>query len=204
MLLPEAFYALVNSFRKLPGVGQKTAERYAFALLELPAADQQDFMLALKNSRNSLTTCKRCGFLSSKPLCPICADQSRDPSQLCVVSYYKDVIALENMQTYHGYYHVLNGVISTSKGLLPEDLNLASLPARLAEVKELIIATSFTIEGETTALYLSKLLAPYPHLKLTRLAHGLPMGSQLEYVDEMTLMKALENRKNITADKEPE
>lgn len=196
MLYPKAFQHLVDYFRQLPGVGQKTAERYAFAILDMDQEQVADFSATILESSNTIKKCQKCGFLTDGDYCQICEDEQRDQSIICVVSQTKDVIAMENTQEYHGLYHVLNGVISTSKGILPNDLNIDSLLARVDTVKEVIIATSFTVEGETTALYLAKLLAKYP-ITVTRLAHGLPMGGHLDYADELTLIKAMEGRKKI-------
>lgn len=202
MSYPKAFLDIVDSFRQLPGVGQKTAERYAFAVLEMDDVAVKEFSESLTNSYTTLRNCQLCGFLTANDTCEFCQDQKRDQSTICIVSYDKDVIAMENTKAYQGLYHVLKGVISTSKGTLPEDLNFNSLLKRLDNIKEVIIATSFTLEGETTALYLSKLLASFPDITISRLAHGLPVGSQLDYADELTLMKAMHDRKQLKDESE--
>ena len=179
-MYPKKFEALVECYRRLPGVGIKTAERYAF-----------------QNAKEGLKKCAVCGNLSEEDTCDICGDQSRNSQIICVVQSPKDVIAMEKTKEYSGVYHVLNGVISTSKGILPEDINIDSLLNRISEeTKEIIIATNPTVEGETTALYLSKLLEKYP-VTVTRIAHGLPMGGHLDYADELTLIKAIEGRKKM-------
>jgi len=155
-------------------------------------------MQSLLEFQNGITICEQCGNLAEGSRCLICDDTSRDQSIICVVQSPRDVIAMEKTKEYSGLYHVLNGVISTSKGILPDDINLETLFDRIDEnTKEIILATNPTIEGETTALYLSKRLERYPHVTVTRIAHGLPMGGHLDYADELTLIKALEGRKKM-------
>lgn len=158
----------------------------------------KQFVDAIQNTKTKLHQCERCGNISEETLCEICKDNTRDQHVICVVQEVRDIAAIEKINEYQGQYHVLNGVINTSKGILPDDLNIASLVERVKqqEVKEVIIAMNPTIEGETTALYLGKLLSEYP-LKVTRLAHGLPIGSHIDYADELTLLKALENRTEL-------
>ena len=194
-MYPELFNQLKEKLERLPGVGKKTAERYAFAILGMDEEDVKDFSDILSRIKSDIKPCPRCGFLSEKHMCPICDDDTRDHSIIMVVSYAQDVVAIEKTNTYHGMYHVLNGVISSSKGIYPDDLNIDTLLKRLDGVKEGIIATSPTIDGETTALYLDKLLSS-KNIYSTRLAHGLPMGASLDYADEMTLIKAMENRRH--------
>ena len=197
-MYPKQFEALVESLRNLPGVGLKTAERYAFQILEWDEEKLQNFMDSLSNiKKGDLKRCEICGNLSEGDTCEICKDHSRDESIICVVQSAKDVIAMEKTREYSGVYHVLNGVISTSKGILPDDINITSLMDRINEhTKEIILATNPTVEGETTALYISKLLEKYP-VTVTRIAHGLPMGGHLDYADELTLIKAIEGRSKM-------
>lgn len=196
-MYPKKFEALIESFRKLPGVGLKTAERYAFHVIEWNEETLDEVIQSLQDIKHGLQKCSVCGNLSEEEECEICKDRKRDHSIICVVQSAKDVIAMEKTKEYEGVYHVLNGVISTSKGILPEDINIASLLERINEdTKEIIIATNPTVEGETTALYLSKLLENYD-VVVTRIAHGLPMGGHLDYADELTLIKAIEGRKKM-------
>lgn len=196
-MYPKKFETLVESFRKLPGVGLKTAERYAFQTLEWDEETVQEFITSLHDVKTEIKKCDICGNLADHDECEICQDTTRNKNVICVVQSAKDVIAMEKTREYAGVYHVLNGVISTSKGILPDDINIASLLERINdETHEIILATNPTVEGETTALYLSKLLEKYP-LIVTRIAHGLPMGGHLDYADELTLIKAIEGRKKM-------
>lgn len=196
-MYPKKFAALVEQFQRLPGVGAKTAERYAFDVLEWEKEDIERMITCLVDMKEHIHTCEICGNLSENSKCIICEDKERDHNIICVVQTPRDVIAMEKTNEYNGVYHVLNGVISTSKGILPEDINIQSLMNRMNEnTKEVIIATNPTVEGETTALYLAKLLEKYP-VAVTRIAHGLPMGGHLDYADELTLIKALEGRKKM-------
>lgn len=196
-MYPKALQSAIEQLRKLPGVGQKTAERYAFALLNYNAEEIQDFANSIIEAKKTLHPCRICGNLSQNDLCDICGDYRRDQTMICVVQDVKDVAALERMAEYKGLYHVLGGVISTQKGILPEDINLETLMPRLtSEVKEVIIATNPTMDGETTALYLAKRLEKQS-CTVSRLAHGIPMGGHVDYVDDMTLIKAMEGRKKM-------
>lgn len=196
-MYPKKFSVLVDNFQKLPGVGAKTAERYAFDVMEWPIERLDELIESLTAMRDGIQICEVCGNLAEDTQCLVCEDASRDHSIICVVQSPRDVIAMEKTREYSGVYHVLNGVISTSKGILPEDINLHSLLDRINEdTKEIIIATNPTVEGETTALYLSKLLESYS-VNVTRIAHGIPMGGHLDYADELTLIKALEGRKKM-------
>ena len=196
-MYPSLFEELVENFRKLPGVGKKTAERYAFEFLKWNDDEIEDFISICKDSKMNIKPCTICGNLAEDDLCDICKDDIRDKSIICVVEQVQDLIAMEKTQEYQGVYHVLNGVISPSKGILPEDINIPSLLERCDEtINEVIIATNPTVEGETTALYLSKILEK-KNVNATRIAHGIPMGGHLDYADELTLIKALENRKKI-------
>ena len=196
-MYPKSMLQLIEELKKLPGVGIKTAERYAFEIISRPKEEIEDFIIALDQVRKNLQHCHRCGNLSEQDLCDICLDNSRDQHLICVVQDPKDVIAMEKTQQFHGVYHVLHGVISTFKGVLPEDINVSSLIERVnEETSEVIIATNPTIEGETTALYIAKKLESKTQ-NVTRLASGLPMGGHLDYADEMTLIRAIEGRKKI-------
>lgn len=194
-MYPQKFEALIESLKRLPGVGAKTAERYAFHILDWDEEDKQNLIQSLIDIKEGLKKCEICGNLSDEDICDICADTERNKNLICVVQSAKDVIAMEKTKEYHGVYHVLNGVISTTKGILPEDINIESLINRVNEqTEEVIIATNPTVEGETTALYLSKILES-KNINVTRIAHGLPMGGHLDYADELTLIKAIEGRK---------
>lgn len=196
-MYPIKFEQLVESLKKLPGVGMKSAERYAFEMLTFSEEDINQFIHSLEGLRDGIKYCEICGNLSDSDTCEICKDRYRDKEAICVVQHAKDVIAMEKMQGFGGVYHVLNGAISTSKGIMPEDINIQSLIDRVNEnTKEVILATDPTIEGETTALYIARLLES-KNINVTRLAHGLPMGGHIDYADELTLIKAMEGRKKI-------
>lgn len=196
-MYPKKFASVVDLFQKLPGVGAKTAERYAFDVLDWDKEDIHRMITALIDMKEQIHTCEVCGNLAENTKCPVCEDTSRNHGIICVVQSPRDVIAMEKTNEFSGVYHVLNGVISTAKGILPEDINIQSLLNRINDTtKEVIIATNPTVEGETTALYLAKRLEKYP-ISVTRIAHGLPMGGHLDYADELTLIKALEGRKKM-------
>ena len=194
----KALVRLEESLAKLPSVGKRSAERMAYAMLNMEDDDLTEFSDAIKNLKQSVHFCPICGFLSEEEKCAICVDEDRDQDTLMVVSFPKDVIAFENAEYYHGLYHVLNGVISLSKGNTVEDLNINSLLKRLDEhhFKEVIIATNPTIEGETTALYIAKLIESKVDT-VSRLAYGLQMGGNLDYTDALTLSKAVEGRRKL-------
>lgn len=199
MEYPQSFLNLIDSLKKLSGVGTKSAERMALEILSMKKEDVEklasDVLGVLQISK-----CPICGNLSeANAPCEICASNERDHQLICVVCHPKDVIAFEKMKEYHGLYHVLNGYISPSKNIGYDDINLPSLIKRIEneDVKEVILATDLTMEGEITAMYITKLLSKYQNLVVTRLAHGLPMGAQLDYADEMTLFKAFANRKSV-------
>lgn len=197
MNYPNSFLDLIESLRMLPGVGNKTAERMAFDLLNMSIEDRKKIISSLTNLEK-LKPCDECGNLTDEEKCSICKDEQKDHSLICVVHYSKDVYAFEKIKEYNGIYHVLNGFISPSKGKGVESINLTSLLNKIEknQVKEVILATNLTIEGEMTAMYLAKILKE-KNVKVTRLAHGLPMGAQLDYADEMTLFRAFSNRKEI-------
>ncbi|RAZ65627.1 recombination mediator RecR [Planococcus maitriensis] len=199
MHYPEPISKLMESFMKLPGIGPKTAARLAFFVLGMKEDTVLDFAKALVDAKRNLSFCSVCGHITDLDPCRICQDTSRDRSMICVVQDPKDVIAMEKMRDYTGLYHVLQGAISPMDGIGPEDINVPSLLTRLQDeqVKELILATNPTIEGEATAMYISRLVRP-SGIRTTRIAHGLPVGGDLEYADEVTLSKALEGRRELS------
>lgn len=195
-MYPKSFENLINTFEKLPGVGAKTAQRYAFSLLEKNDDEINEIVQNLVDIK-SIRKCKTCGFITDGDGCLFCKDKLRDQSKIMVVANSQDVVAIEKTESYKGLYHVLNGLISSSKGIYPEDINIDGLLKRInSTTKEIIIATSPTMDGEMTALYLDKVLKDKGIL-VTRLAHGLPMGANLDYADDLTLIKALDNRTKI-------
>ncbi|KFZ42200.1 recombination protein RecR [Anoxybacillus flavithermus] len=198
MYYPEPISKLIDSFMKLPGIGPKTAVRLAFFVLNMKEDVVLDFAKALVNAKRNLTYCSSCGHITDRDPCYICEDDKRDRSIICVVQDPKDVIAMEKMKEYNGLYHVLHGAISPMEGIGPEDIKIAELLRRLQDetVQEVILATNPNIEGEATAMYISRLLKP-TGVKITRIAHGLPVGGDLEYADEVTLSKALEGRREL-------
>jgi len=194
-MYPNSLEKLIEYFKSLPSVGQKTAERYAMAVLEMDPELVEGFSQQLMEVLTRIKRCPICGNLTENDECYICADKNRDHDTICVVQQPKDVMAIERLEQYKGVYHVLHGAISTTKGILPEDINLLSLLDRITDnTKEIIIATNSTLEGDTTALYISKMLKNHENIKVTRLASGLPMGGNLDYADDVTLMRALQGR----------
>ena len=195
---PAALERLTEQFAKLPGIGGKTAQRLAFHLLSLPEEETAEFAAAITEAKKAVHLCPCCMNLTDRELCPICEDPDRDRSVICVVADPKDVIAMERAREYNGLYHVLHGVISPLNHIGPDDIRIRELLSRVArgDVREVIMATNPDTEGEATAMYLSRLLRPM-ELRVTRLAYGIPVGSQLEYADEITLMRALEGRREI-------
>lgn len=198
MHYPEPISKLIDSFMKLPGIGPKTAVRLAFFVLDMKEDDVLGFAKALVNAKRDLAYCSVCGHITDRDPCYICNDSHRDQAVVCVVQEPKDVIAMEKMKEYQGVYHVLRGAISPMEGIGPEDINIPQLLKRLHDetVQEVILATNPNIEGEATAMYISRLLKP-TGIKVTRIAHGLPVGGDLEYADEVTLSKALEGRREV-------
>ncbi|MGX5377986.1 recombination mediator RecR [Ligilactobacillus sp. LYQ135] len=199
MQYPEPIAKLIDSYMKLPGIGSKTATRLAFYTLDMDKKDVDEFSKALTSAKKDLHYCSICGNITETDPCMICRDKSRDQSQVIVVEQPKDVMALEKMNEYHGLYHVLHGVLSPIEGKGPEDINIRSLFTRLQKneaIKEVILATNATPEGEATATYIARLIKP-AGVKATRLAHGLAVGSDIEYADEMTLFKAIEGRTEL-------
>jgi len=189
---------LIDQFNKLPGIGQKTSERFVFSLLKKPQAEINQFIQALNNLKEGIKICSDCHNFSAKSLCEICADKTRDQSVICVVAESVDIIALEKVSEYHGVYHVLQGLINQIEEVGPEKLKIKELINRIKKnkVEEIILALNATMPGETTALYLARELKPLG-IKITRLARGLPMGSDIEYADEITLSSALSGRREI-------
>ena len=195
---PAALERLSEQFARLPGIGSKTAQRLAFQVLSMPQEQAQEFADAILDAKRSIHTCPVCQNLTDEEMCPICADETRDHSTICVVAEPRDVIAMERSREYTGVYHVLHGVISPLNHVGPDDIRIRELLARLQDgsVQEVIMATNPDTEGEATAMYLSRLLGPIG-VKVTRLAYGIPVGSQLEYADEVTLLRALEGRREM-------
>ncbi len=192
-MYPKSMQLLIEDLKGLPGVGEKTAERYALSLLNKPQEEIEQIAHDLLDAKNKIKYCRVCGNMTEDEICDICKDPKRDQSVICVVQEPKDIIAIERTK-YNGLYHVLNGVISTTKGILPEDINIAGLLKRIDEkVKEIIVATNPTLDGETTAIYLTKILKN-KNVSVSRLANGIPMGGNLDYADELTLIKAMEGR----------
>lgn len=189
---------LINELSKLPGVGGKTAQRLAFHILSMDDRDALALSDAIRTAKSSMRYCSVCGNLTDEDPCAICSDESRDISTICVVESSKDVIAMEKIREYRGYYHVLHGAISPMDGIGPEDINLKSLIERLRDerIKEVIIATNPNIEGEATAMYIARLIKP-SGIRVSRIAHGIPVGGDLEYADEVTLLKAVEGRHEL-------
>lgn len=195
---PAALQELADQFAKLPGIGGKTAQRLAFYVLGLSAQEAQSFADAIMEAKKTVHTCPVCQNLTDRKLCPICDDELRDRSVICVVAEPKDVIAMERSREFKGVYHVLHGVISPLNHVTQDDIRIKELLHRVGEggVKEVIMATNPDTEGEATAMYISRLLHPM-EVKVTRLAYGVPVGSQLEYADEVTLSRALEGRQEM-------
>ncbi len=198
MYYPEPISKLIAAFSRLPGVGPKTAGRLAFHVLRMKEDDVIDFAKALVNVKRNLHYCSVCCNITDVDPCRICQDKGRDGSVICVVQEPKDLVAMERTKEFQGFYHVLHGAISPMEGIGPDQIHIAELLKRLSDekVQELILATNPNIEGEATAMYLSRLVKPFG-LKVTRIAHGLPVGGDLEYADEVTLTKALEGRREI-------
>lgn len=187
---------LIRNFRRLPGIGHKTAIRMAFSVLDFTDDEAREFATSIVNAKEKVVPCAVCGNISENGECEICADMSRNRKVICVVEDSRAVLAFEKVREYKGLYHVLGGTISPMDGIGPDELNIKSLLTRLDGVDEVIIATNPTINGETTSMYLSKLLKPLG-IKTTRLAYGVPVGGELEYSDEVTLFRALEGRRDI-------
>ena len=198
MHYPEPIARLMDSFMKLPGIGAKTAARLAFFCMDMREEDVLNFANSLISCKRDLRMCSVCGNVTQEDPCEICADTTRDRTKILVVEDARDVMSMERMKEYKGLYHVLHGVLSPMEGTGPDDINITSLTTRLQdpEIQEVIIATNATAEGEATAMYLSRLIKP-AGIKVTRLAHGLAVGSDIEYADEMTLFRAIEGRREL-------
>ena len=198
MYYPEPIARLIESFTRLPGIGPKTASRLAFHVITMNEDNVIDFAKALVSVKRNLHYCSICCNITDTDPCRICQDKTRDRSVICVVQDHKDVVAMERTKEFNGYYHILQGAISPMEGIGPDDIRLKELLNRLSDerVTELILATNANIEGEATSMYLSRLIRPFG-IKVTRIAHGLPVGGDLEYADEVTLSKALEGRREI-------
>ena len=198
MHYPEPIARLMDSFMKLPGIGAKTAARLAFFCMDMREEDVLTFANSLISCKRDLRMCSVCGNVTQEDPCEICADTTRDRTKILVVEDARDVMSMERMKEYKGLYHVLHGVLSPMEGTGPDDINITSLITRLQdpEINEVIIATNATAEGEATAMYLSRLIKP-AGIKVTRLAHGLAVGSDIEYADEMTLLRAIEGRREL-------
>jgi recombination protein RecR len=198
MIFPAALQNLSDQFARLPGIGGKTAQRLAFHVLSLPLEDAENFASAILEAKREVHTCPECQNLTDRELCPVCDDDMRDHGIICVVAEPKDVIAMERSREFRGVYHVLHGVISPLNHVTQDDIRIRELLARVATgtVREVIMATNPDTEGEATAMYISRLLRPM-EVRVTRLAYGVPVGSQLEYADEVTLSRALEGRQDI-------
>ena len=195
---PKPLEILINELSKLPGIGGKTAQRLAFHILSLDDKEVNQLAKALTNAKEQMKYCSVCGNLTDTDPCRICSDPARRQDVICVVESPRDVMAMERIREFNGLYHVLHGVISPMEGIGPEDINLKSLIARLqaSDVKELIVATNPNIEGEATAMYIARLIKP-AGIQVSRIAHGIPVGGDLEYADEVTLLKSLEGRRQL-------
>lgn len=189
---------LIEQLSKLPGIGRKTAQRLTFYILEMEDLEAQKLTEAITNAKENIRLCDVCCTLTDEVVCHICSNEQRDKSIICVVEGAKDIIAMERSREYKGQYHVLHGVISPMDNIGPKDIRVKELLNRLSDdvVKEIVIATNPTVEGEATSIYLSRLIKPLG-VKVTRIAHGIPVGGDLEYFDDVTLAKAMENRREI-------
>lgn len=192
----EPLARLVNAFSKLPGIGGKTALRLAYHVISAPEEDIRDLTLALAEIKQKIKYCAQCGNFCEGELCDICASPKRDHTQICVVKDPRDVIAMEKAESFRGVYHVLHGTISPMDGIGPDDIRIKELLARLDGVEEVILATNPDVEGDATAVYIARLLKPMG-IRTTRIAHGIPIGGDLEYIDEVTLAKALDGRREM-------
>lgn len=199
MNYPDSLKVLIDSFKKLPSIGEKTAERLSFAVMNMSEEDINSFSKAIVDVKLKIKKCSICGNITENEICDICSDSSRDSDIICVVEDSKNIISLEKMGSYRGKYHVLNGLISPIDGKGPDDIMLDSLLQRIKKenIKEIIIAVSPTLEGETTSLYISKLLEPFK-ITVSKIAYGIPIGADMEYLDPMTLSMAMSNRNKIS------
>lgn len=199
MIYPRILADLINSFKRLPGIGEKSAERLALSILDYTEEDVNNFASAMIDSRNNLHQCEVCGHITDKDVCDICNDPNRNKNVICVLEDYKSVFAFEKVGNYNGVYHVLNGLISPIDDINPEDININSLINRVDSLEnpEIILALKSTIEGETTTLYLKKIFEG-KNVDISRLSYGIPMGTEIDYLDELTLDRALNDRKKIS------
>lgn len=196
-MYPVSLEELINEFEKLPGIGHKSAVRLAFHVMNMPEGKVEKFIGAINKAKTCVHLCSKCQNLTDKPVCDVCASTKRDNSTICVMESPKDVTALEKTKEYNGLYHVLHGAISPMDGVGPEDIKIKELIARLTpEVTEVIMATNPTVEGEATAMYIARLLKPMG-ITVTRIAHGIPVGGDIEFADEVTLTRAMEGRREI-------
>ena len=195
---PVSFETLIDRFASLPGIGRKSAQRLAFHILSLPEGEAEAFAAAILDARRNVHTCPVCQNLTDGELCAVCADGRRDRSVICVVAEPRDVASLERGREYNGVYHVLHGVLSPMSGVGPDDIRVSELVKRVADggVQEVIMATNPDTEGDATALYIARLPRPF-EVRVTRLAYGIPVGSNLEFADDATLMRALEGRRDL-------
>jgi len=195
---PSTLENLIDGFAALPGIGRKSAQRLAFHILAMPEGDAEAFAASILEARSSVHTCPVCQNLTDGDLCPICRNERRDKSVICVVAEARDVVSIERSREYNGVYHVLHGVLSPMNHVGPDDIRISELVRRVAEggVSEIIMATNPDTEGDTTAMYVSRLLKPFD-VKVTRLAYGIPVGSNLEFADDATLLRALEGRREM-------
>ena len=201
MRYPNTIQNLIECFQKLPGIGEKTAERLALSTLNFEQETIDVFAESLKNTKTKIKKCSRCNNLAEDDLCEICKDDSRDKNLLCVVESPKNIMLFEKLGTFHGYYHVIDGLISPLEGINPEDIHIPEMINRIKEeeIEEVILALKPSVEGETTSLYISKILDK-SNILVSKIAHGVPLGADMDYVDSLTLELALENRKKISND----
>jgi len=199
MIYPDSLQKLINYYKKLPGIGDKSAERMALHTLELSVEDVNNFSKVIKDSKEKLKSCKICGHISENDICHICSNDSREKNLICVIEDYKSVFSFEKVGNYKGVYHVLNGLISPMDGIGPEDINISNLVNRVNNLEnpELILALKSSIEGETTTLYIKKIFEN-KNVTISRLSYGIPIGAEIDYLDIITLDKALEDRKKIS------
>ena len=196
-MYPASLEALIEEFQKMPGIGHKSAVRLAFYIMNMPDEKAEKFISAVTQAREKVHLCEKCQNLTDKPVCDICASTSRDNTVICVMESPKDVTALEKTREYKGLYHVLHGAISPMDGVTPDDIKIKELIRRLSpEIKEVIMATNPTVEGEATAMYIARLLKPMG-ITVTRIAHGIPVGGDIEFADEVTLARAIEGRREL-------
>lgn len=196
-MYPVSLQELIDEFNKLPGIGHKSAVRLAFHVMNMPEEKVQKFINAVNRAKTSVHLCNKCQNLTDKDVCDICSSNKRDTHIICVMESPKDVTALEKTKEYNGLYHVLHGAISPMDGIGPDDIKIKELISRLTpEVTEVIMATNPTVEGEATAMYIARLLKPMG-ITVTRIAHGIPVGGDIEYADEVTLTRAIEGRREI-------